>query len=75
VLAQVLREIALDEKARDRDRIAAVRELWDRGWGKAAEFASIEGADPLGLDDVSEAIGKIADELRDKREAKAASPT
>ena len=38
-------------------------------------YAEIEGADPLGLDEVSEAIRKIADELRDKREAKAASPT
>lgn len=29
---QVLFEIALDPKARDRDRIAAARELFDRGW-------------------------------------------
>jgi hypothetical protein len=64
VLAQVLREIATDEKARERDRISAVSELWDRGWGKPAMYAEIESADPLGLDEVSEAIGKIADETQ-----------
>jgi hypothetical protein len=75
VVAQVLLEIVQDEKARDRDRISAASELWSRGWGKPAMYAEIEGADPLGLDEVSVAIGKIADELRDKREARAASPT
>jgi hypothetical protein len=50
-------------------------ELWDRGWGKPAMYAEIEGGDPLGMDEVTEAIAKVADELRDKREARAASPT
>jgi hypothetical protein len=34
-LAQGLLEIAENPKARDRDRVAAIRELLDRGWGKA----------------------------------------
>ena len=63
-LAQVLLEIALNPKARDRDRIAAARELWDRGWGKAPAFASIEGQDPLELDEVSAEIKAIAEQLR-----------
>jgi hypothetical protein len=66
-LAQGLLEIAEDPKARDRDRIAAYSELLDRGWGKAPAFASIEGEDPLGMDDVAGEIQAIADELRARR--------
>jgi hypothetical protein len=36
-LAQGLLEIAENPKARDRDRVAAYRELLDRGWGKAPQ--------------------------------------
>ena len=43
-LAQGLLEIAEDPKARDRDRVAAIRELLDRGWGKAPEYAAMEVA-------------------------------
>jgi hypothetical protein len=68
---RLLLEIANDPKARNADRIAAARELFDRGWGKAPEFASIEGADPLELDGVSAEIQAIADELRARREARA----
>ena len=57
-------------QAHDADRIAAIRELLDRGWGKAPAFASIEGADPLGQDEVAEAIQLIADELREDKAAK-----
>ena len=69
-LAQGLLEIAESPKARDRDRVAAYRELLDRGWGKAPAFASIEHGDPLELDEVSAEIARIADELRARRDAK-----
>ena len=36
-LARLLLEIANDPKARNADRIAAARELLDRGWGKASK--------------------------------------
>ena len=60
-------EIALDPKARERDRIAAVRELLDRGWGKAVGYADIEGADPLALREVEAEIRAIAEQLRAER--------
>jgi Family of unknown function (DUF5681) len=63
-LAQVLIEIVDDQKARPQDRISAVRELWDRGWGKAPAFASVEGGDPLELNEVAAEIKSLADELR-----------
>ena len=59
LLAQGLLEIAEDRSARNADRVAAYRELLDRGWGKAPAFANIEGGDPLGQDDVAEAIQKL----------------
>lgn len=52
------------------ERIAAWRELLDRGYGKAASFAAIEGADPLDLDDVAREIHAIADQLAARRESK-----
>ena len=67
LLARLLLEIATDAKAREADRIAAIRELLDRGWGKAPAFANIEGADPLGQDEVAGAIQAIADELQAQR--------
>jgi hypothetical protein len=69
-LAQGLLEIAENPKARDRDRVAAYRELLDRGWGKAPAFASMEADDPLELSDIAREIQEIADELRARREAK-----
>lgn len=63
-LALGLLEIAENPKTRDRDRIAAYRELFDRGWGKAPAFANIEGADPLEHDEVAEAIQSLVTELR-----------
>ena len=36
---------------RDSDRLEASKLLADRGWGKAAAFAEVEAADPLGLED------------------------
>ena len=63
-LARLLFGIARDETARNADRIAAARELLDRGWGKAPALASVEGGDPLELDEVAQEIRSIADELR-----------
>lgn len=56
------------------DRIMAVRELLDRGYGKAPTFATIEGHDPLELDEVSAQIQAIADELGIRRAQREAPP-
>jgi hypothetical protein len=66
-LARILLDIAMDESARKADRVAAARELLDRGWGKAPAFASIEGADPLEQDEISEAISGLVEQLRETR--------
>ena len=70
-LAQVLLEIAENPKAHDRDRVAACRELLDRGWGKAPAFAAMEADDPLELSEIAREVQQIADELQARREAKA----
>ena len=54
-------------------RIAAWRELLDRGYGKAPAFAAIEGSDPLELDAIAAEIQGIADELRARRDERATS--
>jgi hypothetical protein len=69
-LARGLLEIAEDPKAHKRDRVAAYRELLDRGWGKAPAFAAMEADDPLELDEIASDIRSIADELRARREAR-----
>lgn len=66
-LVAVLLEIVEDPRAKTSDRIMAVRELLDRGYGKAPTFATIEGHDPLELDEVSAQIQAIADELGIRR--------
>ena len=67
LLAQALLEIVSDPKARDRDLITATSELLDRGWGKAPAYASIEGTDPLEMDEVAAEIRSIAEQLRAER--------
>jgi hypothetical protein len=52
---------------------AAARELWDRGWGKAAEFASIEDGNRLGEDAIDREIQAIADQLARERLARSGS--
>ena len=54
-------------KARERDRIAATRELLDRGWGKAVGYAYIEGADPLNHDGIAAEIRSTAEALKQER--------
>ena len=63
--AQGLLEIARNGK-RDADRIAAWKELVDRGWGKAPAFA-IAGTDPLEQNEIEAEIERIAEELRRER--------
>ena len=63
-LAVILFEIANDPKARNADRIAAIKELYDRGWGKAPALAAVEGSDPLELDEISAEVHAIAEALR-----------
>lgn len=70
-VANVLFDILEDEKCRPSDRIAAAREILDRGWGKAPAFAPIEGGDPLEANELDKAIRDIADQLIARR----ASPT
>ena len=70
--ARGLLEIAHTAK-RPADRIAAWRELLDRGWGKAPAFASMEADDPLELYVIAAEIQGIADELRGRRDAREAS--
>lgn len=71
-LVALLLDIARDEKAITRDRISALRELLDRGWGKPPAYAAIEGRDPLEEDEISAAIRDIADELAARRNGKGA---
>ena len=66
-LVEILLGVARDERSKAPERIAAVRELADRGWGKAPAFAAIEGSDPLELDVIAQEIQGIADELRARR--------
>ncbi len=59
--------VAMDPRAKASERIAAWRELADRGWGKAPAFAAIEGQDPLELSSIAQEIQGIADELAARR--------
>jgi hypothetical protein len=64
-------EVATDPRAKASERIAAWRELADRGWGKAPAFAAIEGSDPLELGVIAQEIQTIADELAARRNGQA----
>ncbi len=66
-LVDVLLDVANDPRAKASERIAAVRELLDRGYGKAPAFAAIEGNDPLELSAIAQEIQGIADELAARR--------
>jgi hypothetical protein len=62
-IANVLFDVLESPTARDADKIAAARELFDRGWGKAPAFAPIEGGDPLESSELDKAIMEIAAQL------------
>lgn len=62
-IANVLFDILEDTRAKDSDRIAAAREILDRGWGKAPSYAPIEGSDPLEESELDKAIREIVTQL------------
>ena len=66
-MVDILLDVANDTRAKASERIAAVRELLDRGYGKAPAFAAIEGNDPLELSAIAQEIQSIADELAARR--------
>ena len=61
--AEAILAIAHDPKAKPLEKLAAWRELLDRGYGKAPAFAAIEGADPLEQDAVAQEIRAVMAEL------------
>lgn len=69
----MLLAVANDARAKPSERIAAVRELLDRGYGKAPAFAAIEGNDPLELSAIAAEVQAIADELAARRDARGAT--
>lgn len=73
-LVGILQDVARDPRAKASERIAAVRELLDRGYGKAPAFAAIEGNDPLELSAIAAEVQAIADELAARRDARAQGP-
>jgi hypothetical protein len=70
----ILLDVANDPRAKASERIAAVRELLDRGYGKAPAFAAIEGNDPLELSAIAQEIQGIADELAARRQSAGTGP-
>jgi Family of unknown function (DUF5681) len=61
---------SLDEpRLRPMERLAIVREIWDREHGKAPTHEAITGGDPLELDAIAERVKGIADELAARRGA------
>jgi hypothetical protein len=66
-IANILFDILEDPNARNTDRIAAAREIFDRGWGKAPAYAPIEGGDPLEASELDQAIKDIAAQLVSRR--------
>lgn len=70
-LVAILLAVANDPRAKASERIAAVRELLDRGYGKAPAFQAMEGSDPLELGAIAAEIQGIADELAARRQTAA----
>ena len=66
---QALLERAENPKTRAGDAHAIYRTLLEFGYGKAPQFAAIEGADPLEQDAVSEAISGLVAQLRETKVA------
>lgn len=66
-ICDVLFDILEDPQAKNADRIAAGKELLDRGWGKAPTFTPIEGGDPLERSELDQAIREIAEKLVEYR--------
>jgi len=69
-LADALMDELDNPRLKPMERVSIIRELWDRGYGKAPAFAAIEGTDPLELDAIAAEIQGIADELKARRDAR-----
>jgi len=69
-LADALLEELDNPRLKPMERVSIIRELWDRGYGKAPAFAAIEGTDPLELDVIAAEIQSIADELKARRDVR-----
>jgi hypothetical protein len=63
-LAVLLFEIAENPSARDADRIAATKELFDRGWGKTLSVAVVQDRESLETDEIAAEVRRIGAELR-----------
>lgn len=75
VLARFWASIVGDTKAKLEHRLQAADRLADRGWGKPAQYAPIEDADPLdlnqrGITEMAEQFDTRIDDLAERREAK-----
>lgn len=71
-LLEVFLTVAADGKAKPADRLRAAELYLDRAYGRAPAHAPVEGANPLGLGEVEQAIGATLDDLAQKRAAAAA---
>jgi hypothetical protein len=68
-VANVLFDILENQSGKEKssDRIAAAREILDRGWGRAPSYAPIIDGDPLNASEVDQAIREIANQLLSRR--------
>jgi len=71
-LVHKLLEQLQNPRVKPMEVVAIVKELSDRGYGKAPAFAAMEGGDPLELSDTQRIVGEILDELGARREAREA---
>jgi hypothetical protein len=58
-LVQVLWEIASDKSQKASDRLRALQDLLDRGWGKAPAVVATEHEEPQQMDDIDCAIERL----------------
>lgn len=66
-LADALLDALEDPRLKPMERVAIVRELWDRGYGKAPTHEAIAGADPLEMEQIVQRVQAIGDELARRR--------
>lgn len=65
VLFDILENCSGKEKSAD--RIAAAKEILDRGWGRSPSYAPIIDGDPLEASEIDQAIREIANQLLARR--------
>lgn len=71
-IAGMLFDSLEDARLKPMERLAIVREIWDREHGKAPTHEAIAGGDPLELSAITETVKAIADELAARRDAREA---